>query len=161
MSLDEYAKKRRFEKTPEPKPRIKVRKAKAGEGLIYVIQRHEASHLHWDLRLEEGGVLKSWAIPKEPPRETGVRRLAVAVEDHTLEYATFEGTIPEGEYGAGTVRIWDYGSYTPVSTTPAKRVFDIHGTSLRGTFCLIKLKPNDENDKNWLFFKQKAHAPSP
>jgi DNA ligase D-like protein (predicted 3'-phosphoesterase) len=160
MSLKDYARKRRFGKTPEPKPRRRARTSGPAGDPVYVIQRHDASHLHWDLRLEDGGVLKSWAIPKEPPREPGIRRLAVAVEDHALEYATFEGQIPEGEYGAGTVRIWDRGTYTPVETGSGKHIFQIHGNKLEGTYCLIKLKPKDDKDKNWLFFKQKDAVPS-
>ncbi|NIO18657.1 3'-phosphoesterase, partial [bacterium] len=110
MTLDEYKAKRRFTKTPEPPGEVKRR----GNNLLYVIQKHQARKLHWDLRLEQNGVLKSWAIPKEPPTHEGVRRLAVAVEDHPVDYSTFEGTIPEGLYGAGTVEIWDKGRYTPL-----------------------------------------------
>ena len=155
MSLKEYEKKRNFDRTPEPKPSGPKKGARTEGGLIYVIQRHLARHLHWDLRLEESGVLKSWAIPKEPPTEEGLRRLAVHVEDHTLEYADFEGTIPEPEYGAGTVEIWDRGTYDPLETSASKRVFEIRGRKLKGPYCLIKLKVRDPKDKNWLFFKLK------
>jgi len=157
MSLKEYRKKRNFDRTPEPRPAAAAKRgAEETRERTYVIQRHAASRLHWDLRLEENGVLKSWAIPKEPPAEEGVRRLAVQVEDHTLEYATFEGTIPALEYGAGTVEIWDRGTYEPLETSPAKRVFRIRGGKLSGPYCLIKLKSKDPKDKNWLFFKLKA-----
>lgn len=158
MSLKEYKKKRNFDRTPEPSPSGLKKGAGTEGGLIYVIQRHQARHLHWDLRLEESGVLKSWAVPKEPPAKEGVRRLAVRVEDHTLEYANFEGTIPEPEYGAGKVEIWDRGTYDPLETTAAKRVFEIHGKKLKGAYCLIKLKGLDTKDKNWLFFKIKRKA---
>ncbi|MEM2375349.1 MAG: DNA polymerase ligase N-terminal domain-containing protein, partial [Candidatus Bathyarchaeia archaeon] len=104
MSLEEYFRKRDFSKTPEPRG---GEGTKPSEGRIYVIQKHAASHLHYDLRLEKDGVLKSWAIPKEPPTTKGIKRLAVQTEDHPIEYADFEGVIPEGEYGAGTVEIWD------------------------------------------------------
>jgi len=143
-------------KTPEPKAGVAKKKAVPKTALIYVIQRHQASHLHWDLRLEEAGVLKSWAIPKEPPLEEGTRRLAVEVEDHPLDYANFKGTIPEGEYGAGRVEIWDKGSYVPQEITASKRIIDLKGLKLRGLYCLIKLKPAEKGDKNWLFFKLKA-----
>ena len=106
MSLEEYEKKRNFKKSHEPKGEIKK-----GKDNIYVIQKHDASHLHFDLRLEMDAVLKSWAIPKSPPTEKGVKRLAVATEDHPVDYADFEGEIPEGQYGAGTVEIWDKGTY--------------------------------------------------
>jgi len=118
---------------------------------IYVIQKHQATHLHWDLRLEMDGVLKSWAVPKEPPTEKGVKRLAVSVEDHPLEYADFEGTIPEGQYGAGTVEIWDKGTYRLIDRKPHKIVFEINGKRLKGKYCLLKFK----GEKNWLFFKTK------
>ena len=118
---------------------------------IYVIQKHQATHLHWDLRLEMDGVLKSWAVPKEPPTEKGVRRLAVLVEDHPLEYADFEGTIPEGQYGAGIVEIWDKGTYKLIDRKPHKIVFEINGKRLKGRYCLLRFK----GEKNLLFFKTK------
>ena len=118
---------------------------------IYVIQRHAASHLHFDLRLEMDGVLKSWAIPKEPPTSLGVKRLAVQVEDHPVEYASFEGTIPEGEYGAGTVEIWDKGTYKLIDQKENKLIVEIDGTKLNGVYVLVRFK----DKKNWLFFKKK------
>jgi len=154
LSLKEYKEKRNFGKTPEPEPKELKHKKKPG-GLIYVIQRHQASHLHFDLRLEEEGVLKSWAIPKTPPLEEGVKRLAVQTEDHPLGYEDFEGVIPEGEYGAGKVELWDRGDYSPLETELSKRVVEIRGEKLRGKYCLIKLKAKVKDDKNWLFFKLK------
>jgi len=159
MGLKAYREKRNFRKTSEPAGESGQKKIRKPKELLFVIQRHQASHLHFDLRLEESGVLKSWAIPKEPPRSEGIRRLAVQVEDHPLEYAGFEGTIPKGEYGAGTVRIWDKGSYVPEETTPFKRVFEIKGRILRGTYGLIKLKGREPEDRNWLFFKLKGGSP--
>ncbi len=150
MSLKEYKKKRDFSKTQEPSE-----SKKKTDELVYVIQRHKASHLHYDLRLEEEGVLKSWAIPKPPPEEVGIRRLAVQTEDHPLGYEDFEGIIPEGEYGAGTVETWDRGDYLPLEADPAKRVIEIKGKKLKGKHALIKLKPKNPDDKNWLFFKLK------
>lgn len=117
---------------------------------IYVIQKHRARRLHWDLRLEMDGVLKSWAIPKEPLNQKGVKRLAIQVEDHALEYANFEGTIPEGYYGAGKVEIWDRGTYELEKREENKIVVRIRGEKLRGRFCLIKLK---NRKKEWIFFK--------
>lgn len=145
MGLEEYERKRNFERTKEPKAEIKHR-----GGKIYVIQKHDASHLHYDLRLEMDGVLKSWAVPKEPPTVKGIKRLAVQVEDHPVEYANFEGVIPEGEYGAGTVEIWDKGSYILRERTEDKLVFEIQGKRLSGLYCLIRFK----DKKNWLFFKK-------
>jgi DNA ligase D-like protein (predicted 3'-phosphoesterase) len=153
MGLSPYRAKRRFSGTPEP-PGKEPLPPESGEA-IFVIQKHQASHLHWDLRLQEGGLLKSWAVPKEPPTESGVRRLAVEVEDHPLEYARFEGLIPEGGYGAGRVEIWDQGTYEALETTPDKRVFELRGIRLRGTFVLLRLKPRLAEDRNWLFFKLK------
>jgi DNA ligase D-like protein (predicted 3'-phosphoesterase) len=153
MSLEAYRKKRNFSRTPEPKPEKGPVRA-AGDGLKYVIQRHDASRLHWDLRLEDDGVLKSWAIPKEPPAGRGIRRLAVEVEDHAIAYADFEGTIPEGEYGAGMVKIWDRGTYVPVETTGGKRVIDIKGEKLKGLYALIRIKGKKPDEKPWLFFKK-------
>lgn len=118
---------------------------------IYVIQRHDATHLHYDLRLEMNGVLKSWAVPKTPPTESGIKRLAVQVEDHPLDYADFEGTIPEGMYGAGTVEIWDRGKYVLKEKTDNRLIFEIKGKKLKGLYCLILFK----GKKNWLFFKKK------
>ncbi len=152
MSLKEYKKKRDFNKTQELSESMKKRKTKAS---IYAIQRHHASHLHYDLRLEEEGVLKSWAIPKSPPEEEGVRRLAVMTEDHPLGYEEFEGIIPEGEYGAGKVETWDRGNYLLLEATSTKRIIEIKGKKLKGKFGLIKLKPKILEDKNWLFFKLK------
>jgi len=153
MNLKEYEEKRDFKKTPEPK---ESKSKKKKDALAYVIQRHQASHLHFDLRLEEGGVLKSWAIPKIPlGLEERIKRLAVETEDHPLGYEDFEGTIPEGEYGAGKVEIWDRGDYLALETTPSKRIMEIRGDKLNGTYCLIKLKAKDPQDKNWLFFRLK------
>ncbi|RLI19699.1 ATP-dependent DNA ligase [Candidatus Bathyarchaeota archaeon] len=118
---------------------------------MYVIQKHQARRLHYDLRLEMDGVLKSWAVPKTPPLEKGVKRLAVQVEDHPIDYANFEGVIPEGHYGAGTVEIWDKGTYTLKKRDENKIVFEIHGQKLKGEYCLLRFK----DDKNWLFFKTK------
>lgn len=118
----------------------------------FVVQKHAATHLHFDFRLEMDGMLKSWAIPKEPPTEPNVRRLAVEVEDHPLSYINFEGTIAEGEYGAGTVEIWDKGTYSLESRKPDKIVFSLSGTRLNGDYVLLRFK----QDKNWLFFKRKT-----
>ena len=120
-------------------------------GNIYVIQRHAATRLHYDLRLEMDGVLKSWAVPKEPPAKPGVRRLAVEVEDHPVDYADFEGTIPEGEYGAGIVEIWDKGTYKLIDKKQSKLIVDINGEKLEGTYVLVRFK----GPKNWLLFKKK------
>lgn len=146
MELEEYRKKRDFEGTNEPEG-----EQKTGDGNIYVIQKHDASHLHYDLRLEMDGVLKSWAVPKTPPTKKGIKRLAVQTEDHPIEYADFEGTIPKGQYGAGTVEIWDKGEYTLKKREKGKLVFEIKGKELQGDYCLIRFK----GEKNWLFLKKK------
>lgn len=122
-----------------------------GNEKIYVIQKHDATHLHYDLRLEIDDVLKSWAVPKTPPTESGLKRLAVQVEDHPIEYATFEGTIPEGQYGAGTVEIWDKGEYIMKEKSEDKLIFEIRGNKLKGLYCLVRFKGKE----NWLFFKKK------
>jgi len=145
MPLEEYDKKRNFMKTNEPKGEVKI-----GKNNIYVIQKHDASHLHYDLRLEMDGVLKSWAIPKSPPTEKGVKRLAVKTEDHPVDYADFEGVIPEGQYGAGTVKIWDRGTYELEKRKDDEVIMKINGKKLKGRYCLIKFKGQE---KNWLFFK--------
>jgi DNA ligase D-like protein (predicted 3'-phosphoesterase) len=118
----------------------------------FVIQKHDATRLHYDFRLEMDGVLKSWAIPKEPPTEPGVKRLAVQVEDHELSYIYFEGIIPEGEYGAGKVEVWDKGTYTLKHRGENKIMFTLHGERLSGDYTLLRFK----QDKNWLFFKNKT-----
>jgi len=146
MGLEEYRKKRNIGKTREPEG-----EEQTGGGKIYVVQKHDATHLHYDLGLEMDGVLKSWAVPKTPPTERGVKRLAVQVEDHPVEYADFEGTIPEGQYGAGTVEIWDKGQYVLKERDENKLVFEVKGRVLRGVYCLIRFK----GKKNWLFFKKK------
>ncbi len=124
--------------------------------LLYVIQKHYASLLHYDLRLELEGVLKSWAIPKTPPLKFGEKRLAVQVEDHDIDYANFEGVIPEGNYGAGKVEIWDKGYYRIIKRNDVEWIFEIFGKKLKGIYCLIKMKKDNE-DKNWLFFKKKVN----
>lgn len=158
MALKEYEKKRHLKKTPEPAPMLKEKPGRA-----YVIQMHDASHLHWDLRLEDDGVLKSWAVTKEPPARPGTKRLAVHVEDHPYAYKDFEGVIPEGEYGAGTVEIWDKGTYEPMlEGEPDKSVaqaiergalkLKIDGERLHGNYVLYHF---DKRGKNWFFFKMK------
>ena len=146
LSLDKYKQKRNFQKTSEPKGEMEM-----ANGKIYVIQKHDATRLHFDLRLEMDEVLKSWAVPKEPPTTPGVKRLAVQVEDHPVSYASFEGTIPKGEYGAGTVEIWDKGSFSLVDRKENKIIVEINGAKLKGVYVLIRLK----SSKNWLFFKKK------
>lgn len=134
---------------------------------IFVIHEHHASRLHWDLRLEMDGVLKSWAVPKEPSSDPSVKRLAVAVDDHPLSYADFEGEIPEGQYGAGLVKIYDSGNYGMLEGKEGKLVFDLKGKKLSGAYCLIRLKDGKMSSsagqlpngaplgKYWLFFKKK------
>jgi DNA ligase D-like protein (predicted 3'-phosphoesterase) len=119
---------------------------------VYVIQEHHAKRLHWDLRFEIYNTLKSWALPKSPPEKVGEKRLAVAVDDHPIEYALFEGEIPTGNYGAGQVTIWDKGTFEILEREAKKLVVDIKGAKLKGRYCLLHFKPNE---KNWLFFKLK------
>ena len=120
----------------------------------FIVQEHHATHLHWDFRLEKDGVLKSWAVPKGPPEEKGMKRLAIQVEDHELSYISFEGTIPDGQYGAGTVKIWDQGTYetesdlSAKSDSPKRIVFKIKGKRLKGRYSLVHLK-----EKQWLLIK--------
>lgn len=148
---EEYNKKRNFEKTPEPSPGDRKPDP---ENPVFVIQKHDASKLHYDLRLEMNGVLKSWAIPKEPSKSPEVKRLAIQTEDHPLEYADFEGEIPEGQYGAGTVEIWDKGTYEPVKNEEKEIIFKLNGDKLNGDYVLIKTKYGKNKD-SWLFFKKK------
>ena len=147
MSLATYREKRDFGKTDEPMGEVKAHERKAN---TYVIQRHDASRLHYDLRLERDGVLKSWAVPKPPPTEKGVKRLAVQVEDHPVEYADFEGVIPEGEYGAGTVEVWDKGTYETRKWREDEIIIRVYGTKLDGRYCLIRFR---KTKNGWLFFK--------
>ncbi len=157
MSLTEYNKKRDFKHTPEPEPE---KKQKSGK-LIFVVQRHQASHLHYDFRLEINGILKSWAVPKGPSMNPGEKRLAVLVEDHPLEYADFEGKIPEGNYGAGTVEIWDSGTWMPDQKIKdiSKAIEDgllefcLKGKNLKGEFTLVKMEKSTAKN-GWLLIKQ-------
>jgi len=150
MSLREYIRKRNFSKTKEPRGKVKISKSKK---LIFVVHKHSASHLHWDLRLEMNGVLKSWAVPKEPPKTKGIKRLAIEVEDHPIAYAKFEGVIPEGNYGAGKVEIWDNGNYKLIEKTSNKIIFNLGGKKLKGKYCLIKTHYGNKPNKSWLLFK--------
>lgn len=153
MPLEEYRKKRDFKKTIEPEPSVES----SAHANKYVIQKHQASHLHYDLRLEMDGVLKSWAVPKEPPADDKTKRLAVETEDHPLAYAEFEGMIPEGQYGAGKVEIWDSGTYELLERDEKKIEAYIRGKKLSGRYVLLKMKPSPrfKGEKNWLFFKVK------
>jgi len=119
---------------------------------VYVIQEHNATRLHWDLRFEIDNSLKSWALPKIPPQKIGEKRLAVSVPDHPIEYALFEGEIPQGNYGAGKVSIWDKGTFEILEQDKKKLVLNIGGNKLNGKYCLLHFKPEE---KNWLFFKLK------
>ena len=121
---------------------------------LYTIQKHNASHLHYDLRLEMNKVLKSWAIPKQPPRVKGIKRLAIQVPNHALGYEKFEGIIPEGNYGAGKVQIWDKGSYELIEKKKNLIVINIFGEKLKGEYCLVKTKLGKDKKENWLFFKK-------
>jgi len=164
MSLSLYKKKRSFEKTPEPSGNGKRKKEKQ---LLFVVQKHHASHLHYDFRLEMGGVLKSWAVPKGPSLNPSDKRLAMEVEDHPFDYKDFEGIIPKGNYGAGTVIVWDNGTYEPSETVNAKEPekqllhdlhkgtlsIRLHGQKLNGDFALVKTKGREENA--WLLIKKK------
>ncbi|MGZ3410970.1 MAG: DNA polymerase ligase N-terminal domain-containing protein [Xanthobacteraceae bacterium] len=151
-----YRRKRRFAKTPEPEGRAPKRRAR----LAFVVQKHKASHLHYDFRLEVDGVLKSWAVPKGPSLDPRQRRLAVRVEDHPYEYRNFEGTIPKGNYGAGEVIVWDRGTYRSVQDAGEDEIrsglrkgalsFVLRGKKLRGGFSLVRLK----RPRQWLLIKK-------
>jgi bifunctional non-homologous end joining protein LigD len=150
-SLKEYARKRDFKKTAEPD----AGSSGTEGGCRFVIQKHDATRLHYDLRLEMGGTLKSWAVPKGVPFAKGEKRLAVQVEDHPVSYIDFEGSIPEGQYGGGTVMVWDRGVYEPLSKSPAKELaggklhFVLHGEKLEGEWYLVRLR----DDKQWLLIR--------
>ncbi|PIZ56937.1 DNA ligase [bacterium (Candidatus Torokbacteria) CG_4_10_14_0_2_um_filter_35_8] len=157
-SLEKYHKKRDFKRTIEPEGGKKKRSKKP----IFIVQKHKARNLHYDFRLEIGGVLKSWAVPKGPSLDPKVKRLAILVEDHPLEYADFEGKIPEGEYGAGSVIIWDKGTYKNVREEDGKKIsmeksfkdgyieIELKGKKLKGSFSLIRTKIG------WLLVKHKT-----
>lgn len=166
MSLTLYKKKRSFEKTPEPSGK---KKEPASSGLRFVVQKHDASRLHYDFRLEMEGVLKSWAVPKGPSLNPQDKRLAMMVEDHPYDYRSFEGIIPKGNYGAGTVMVWDEGTYEPVEPVEGgirqqqkillKQLregnlkFRLNGQKLKGEYALVRIKGKQENA--WLVMKKK------
>lgn len=163
MALKDYHEKRRFDETSEPKGETK----KSKDQLIFVIQRHAASRLHYDFRLEMEGVLKSWAVPKGPSLDPKDKRLAMMVEDHPYDYKDFEGNIPEGNYGAGQVEVWDSGTYEPLEVNSklsdekellkelhaGSLKFILHGKKLKGEFALVKMKNSEDNA--WLLIKHK------
>ncbi len=170
-TLSNYNKKRNFGSTAEPKGKL----AKSSKQLKFVIQRHAASRLHYDFRLEMEGVLKSWAVPKGPSLNPADKRLAMMVEDHPYDYRTFEGTIPEGNYGAGEVEIWDEGTYEALQKETSKKTassagrdeavllkelkqgslkFILHGKKLKGEFALVKMRTEDDGNA-WLLIKHK------
>lgn len=158
-SLRDYARKRRFDRTAEPKGAV-VRKPRAPQRL-FVVQKHRATQLHYDFRLEAGGTLPSWAVPKGPSLDPKVKRFAMKVEDHPIEYASFEGVIPEGEYGGGTVMVWDTGTYEPEDDADPERAlragrmrFTLHGKKLKGSWALARMR-----GRQWLLMKMRdRHA---
>lgn len=171
MSLTKYKQKRDFKVTSEPDEKSKPAK---GQKLIFVIQEHHATRLHYDFRLELQGVLKSWAVPKGPTMDPSIKRLAMMVEDHPYEYHTFHGRIPEGQYGAGTVKIWDKGTYTfdssymdpkPAEINDEKELlkglkrgdlkFVLKGKKLKGQFALVKTHSPFMKGNSWLLLKKK------
>jgi bifunctional non-homologous end joining protein LigD len=165
-TIKTYNKKRKFSVTPEPKGKI----IKTGKGALeFVIQEHHASHLHYDFRLEMEGVMKSWAVPKGPSMDPSIKRLAMQVEDHPISYNKFEGIIPEGNYGAGTVKIWDKGAYTSMNALDKKEAekellrglhageikFVMLGKKLKGGFALVQMKGEKNTGKEWLLIKER------
>ncbi len=160
MTLKEYAKKRHFNVSPEPSG--KAAKSKKQDALIFVVQKHRATALHYDFRLEWNGVLLSWAVPKGPSLDSSVKRLAMQVEDHPVEYASFEGVIPEGEYGGGTVMVWDQGTWTPESPdvnaalTKGDLKFTLLGKKLKGSWVLVRTHGwGSSSGKSWLLIKHR------
>lgn len=154
MTLRAYRKKRDFRVTPEPRGEARGSKS----GLRYVVQKHDATRLHYDFRLEWGGTLKSWAVPKGPSLDPSVKALAVEVEDHPLEYQSFEGRIPDGNYGAGNVIVWDEGTWTPIDEPAAafkkgRIKFELHGEKLNGVWNLVRMRDGNESRANWLLIK--------
>lgn len=168
-SLDEYQRKRDFTKTAEPPGK----KTGSGPQLVFVVQKHAATRLHFDLRLELDGVMKSWAVPKGPSMDPGEKRLAMEVEDHPIEYNSFEGIIPKGQYGGGTVMIWDQGiySYGDVDQPPLEGLrrgyasgdlkFVMLGERLKGSFVLVRMKGKKTSGREWLLIKHKDEYAEP
>jgi len=161
MGLTEYKKKRRFDVTSEPPGKEKAR-PKARRKLAFVVQKHRATALHYDFRLEWNGVLLSWAVPKGPSLDPSIKRLAMEVEDHPFEYRTFEGIIPEGEYGGGTVMVWDSGTWTPESPDVDAALkkgdlkFSLDGQKLKGSWVLVRTRGRYQGGKNtWLLIKHR------
>jgi bifunctional non-homologous end joining protein LigD len=161
MKLKEYRKKRHFDVSPEPEGRTGTPKKKSAR-LIYVIQKHRASRLHYDFRLEWNGTLLSWAVPKGPSLDPSVKRLAMRVEDHPIEYANFEGVIPKGEYGGGTVMVWDRGTWQPdeedvdTSLREGELKFTLFGAKLRGSWVLVRTRGyGSRSDQSWLLIKHR------
>jgi len=159
-ALETYRQKRNFSKTPEPPPLI-PRSSRQGSRRLFVIQKHAASHLHYDFRLDMGGTLKSWAVPKGPPYDLNERRLAMATEDHPMEYAKFEGIIPKGEYGGGTVMVWDIGTYEVIDGNYCKGKFHIalDGKKLKREWVFVKGNENDGKENIWYLIKTTANMP--
>jgi len=167
--LEEYRRKRDFDRTAEPRGGRAVKAKK----LAFVIQKHAASRLHFDLRLELDGVMKSWAVPKGPSLDPSVKRLAMEVEDHPIEYNQFEGTIPEGEYGGGTVMIWDKGTYTYGGDEPdpveglrhgyekGDFKFVLQGKRLKGSWVLVRTRRGDPKRPQWLLIKHRDEYARP
>ncbi|MBI4419789.1 MAG: DNA ligase, partial [Gemmatimonadetes bacterium] len=150
--LSTYRAKRSVERSPEPAGVVSP-----AEGRLFVVHQHAARRLHYDLRLEMGGVLRSWAVPKGPSANPADKRLAVLVEDHPIEYGDFEGMIPEGNYGAGAVIVWDRGRWIPLGdpeegVKKGKLLFELQGYKLRGKWTLVKLK---KGEKEWLLIKER------
>jgi bifunctional non-homologous end joining protein LigD len=168
MPLEEYRSKRKFDKTPEPVGRDRGR---AVRNRVFVVQKHAASRLHYDFRLEINGVLASWAVPKGPSLTPGVKRLAIRTEDHPIEYARFEGVIPEGQYGAGTVMVWDKGTYAPDGNLAPEQQLArgqikaiLHGKKLRGGFVLVYpgIRFGESGEKaRWLLIKRRDEDANP
>jgi bifunctional non-homologous end joining protein LigD len=161
MALNEYRKRRRFGISPEPPGDAHPQESRRVAG-IYVIQKHRASHLHYDFRLESNGTLLSWAVPKGPSLDPAVKRLAMQVEDHPIEYADFEGVIPEGEYGGGTVMVWDKGTWSPdqgkvaASLQKGELKFTLHGEKLKGSWVLVRTRLFGRSSRRpWLLIKHR------
>ena len=168
MSLQEYVRKRKFSDTPEPAPGSpKPGGGKSAKAPYFCVQRHDATRLHYDFRLEIDGTLKSWAVPKGPSLDNTQKRLAAHVEDHPIEYGSFEGNIPEGNYGAGSVMLWDRGTFELLGETPgAAQIergdlkFRLHGEKLKGEFALVHMKGRGKGN-DWLLIKKRDTEAAP